>query len=258
MPPFPVGRDFHGRSAEKARLNHQRHSSQNTMYFYELHMHTAETSRCGRSAAGDMIRAYAEKGFSGVVVTDHFINGNSYARETEAWKDKMDAYLLGYQAAKKPGGALSGYLVKNGEDYLLLGLQPEHLYQELRDCDKWSIEYLCDVVHSLGGIVIRAHPYREAGYIRCPGIERPGLNVDAIEVFNAGNRQDEFNKKAMEWAMREGKPWTAGSDAHHVDETAKAYVGFAEKPRDYAELCRFIREGKAFVVYRPKPIEQTV
>ena len=71
------------------------------MYFYELHMHTAETSRCGRSSARDMVRAYAEKGFSGVVITDHFINGNSYANEPEAWKDKVDVYLRGYIAAKE-------------------------------------------------------------------------------------------------------------------------------------------------------------
>ena len=40
------------------------------MYCYELHLHTAETSRCGKSSARDMIRAYCDKGFSGVVVTE--------------------------------------------------------------------------------------------------------------------------------------------------------------------------------------------
>ena len=231
------------------------------MYFYELHLHTAETSRCGRSPARDMVKEYADRGFSGIVVTDHFINGNSYAGEKETWKEKMDAYLLGYQAAKAAGdemglavffGVEYTHLGGNGEDYLLLGLKPEHLYNELKDCVKWSIEYLCDVVHSLGGIVIRAHPYREAGYIARPGIERPGLPIDAIEVFNAGNREDAFNAKAVELALREGKPWTAGSDTHSVNTAATGYVGFEHKPKDYAELCEFIRNGKAFVVYHPK------
>lgn len=230
------------------------------MYFYELHMHTAETSRCGKSPAKDMVEAYSKRGFSGIVITDHFINGNSYAAEKETWREKMDAYLLGYQAAKSAGDAIGlevffgveyTHMGGNGEDYLLLGLQPEHLYNELKDCDKWSIEYLCNVVHGLGGIVIRAHPYREAGYIARPGIERPGLQVDAIEVFNAGNREESFNQKALDMAMREGKPWTAGSDTHSVDTVATAYVGFEQKPRDYSELCAFIREGKSFVVYRP-------
>ena len=231
------------------------------MYFYELHLHTAETSRCARSPAQDMVKEYADRRFSGIVVTDHFINGNSYAGEKNTWEEKMDAYLLGYQAAKKAGDAIGldvffgieyTHMGGNGEDYLLLGLKPEHLYAELKDCDKWSIEYLCDVVHNLGGIVIRAHPYRVAGYIARAGIERPGLQIDAVEVFNAGNREDTFNLQAMEMAMREHKPWTAGSDTHHVSTVATAYVGFEHKPKDYAELCEFIRNGKAFTVYRPK------
>ncbi|MBR6186845.1 MAG: PHP domain-containing protein [Clostridia bacterium] len=231
------------------------------MFFYELHLHTAETSRCGHSTAREMVEAYVRKGFSGIVVTDHFVNGNSYARDPETWKEKMDVYLRGYNAAKAAGdemgikvffGVEYTHLGGNGEDYLLLGLKPEHLYHELEACDRWSIEYLCDAVHALGGIVIRAHPYREAGYIARAGIERPGLNIDAIEIFNAGNSSELFNAKALEMALRENKPWTAGSDAHHVNTAGLGFVGFETDPRDYAELCEMIRQGKACVMYRPK------
>lgn len=231
------------------------------MYFYELHLHTAETSKCGQSPARDMVEAYARKGFSGIVVTDHFINGNSYARDPETWKEKMDVYLRGYYAAKAAGdeiglkvyfGVEYTHMGGNGEDYLLLGLKPENLYHELENCDRWSIEYLCDAVHALGGIVIRAHPYREAGYIAHAGIERPGLNIDAIEVFNAGNRTEAYNEKALTLALNENKPWTAGSDTHHVNTAATAFVGFDAEPADYAELCEMIRQGKAYLIYRPK------
>lgn len=235
------------------------------MYFYELHLHTAETSRCGKSPARDMVEVYKQKGFSGIVVTDHFINGNSYARDPETWKEKMDAYLKGYYAAKEAGAEMGlkvyfgveyTHMGGNGEDYLLLGLKPEHLYHELENCDRWSIEYLCDTVHALGGIVIRAHPYREAGYIARAGIERPGLNVDAIEVFNAGNSAEAFNEKALNMAMRENKPWTAGSDTHSVNTAAQGFVGFDTDPADYAALCEMIRQGKAYVVYKPHRTEE--
>ena len=233
------------------------------MYLYELHLHTAETSKCGRSPAKDMVEIYARKGFSGIVVTDHFINGNSYAREPEAWKDKMDVYLRGYRAAKAAGdrigfrvyfGVEYTHMGGNGEDYLLLGLKPEHLYNELAYCDRWSIEYLCDVVHGLGGIVIRAHPYREAGYIAHAGIERPGLDVDAIEVFNAGNSKEEYNEKALAMALRENKPWTAGSDTHSIETAAQGFVGFDTDPKDYAELCDMIKQGKAYAIYQPRKL----
>ena len=49
------------------------------MYYYELHMHTSDTSRCGRSPAADMVAAYKQKGFTGVVATDHLMNVQSHA-----------------------------------------------------------------------------------------------------------------------------------------------------------------------------------
>ena len=41
------------------------------MYFYEIHCHTAETSRCGQSSAHDMMAAYKEKGFTGVAIYEN-------------------------------------------------------------------------------------------------------------------------------------------------------------------------------------------
>ena len=230
------------------------------MYCFELHLHTAETSRCGKCSAREMVKAYKDKGFTGVVITDHFVNGNSYARDPETWKEKMDVYVRGYHAAKAAGDELGirvyfGFEYTNGdngEDYLVLGLKEENLYRELVDCDQWTIEQLVDQVHALGGIIIRAHPFREAFYIHKPCTMRPGLNIDAIEVFNGGNGQEIYNVRAQHLALEEGKPWVAGSDTHHVDTTATDYVAFQEDPKDYAGLCEAIRTGKAFVVHKPR------
>lgn len=231
------------------------------MYFYEIHCHTAETSRCGRSSAQEMMAAYQRKGFTGVVVTDHFVNGNSYAAFPNTWEEKMTAFVQGYYAARLAGKAWGmkvylGFEFTNqsgsGEDYLALGLNETHLRQDLVDCDQWPIEQFVDKVHALHGIVIRAHPYREAGYIVHPGIERPGLPIDAVEVFNGGNAKEVYNLRALEMALREGKPFVAGSDTHHVSTTASDYIGFQEDPKDYAALCAAIREGKASIVHRPK------
>lgn len=232
------------------------------MYFYELHCHTAETSRCGHSSAKDMMETYKRKGFTGVVVTDHFVNGYSYANIPGApWDTKIDAFMKGYYAAKKTGDAIGlkvyfgfEYTNKgnNGEDYLTLGLNEEIVRKDLIDCDQWNIADYIDKVHELGGTVIRAHPYREAGYIAEAGIERPGLPIDAVEVFNGGNTEEIFNTKAQHMALREHKPFVAGSDTHHVDTTATDFVGFIEDPADYPALCAAIRDGKAFVVHKPK------
>lgn len=230
------------------------------MYFYEIHCHTAETSRCGRSPAREMMAAYHERGFAGVVVTDHFVNGYSWSAEPETWKEKMDVFVRGYRAARAAGEEMGLKVYfgveytadrKNGEDYLLLGLKEEHLYHEMADCDQWTLERLVDTVHALGGIVVRAHPYREADYIAVPGIERPGLDIDAVEIFNGGNAQEIYNARALNMAIREGKKVVAGSDTHFVHTVANNYIGFEEDPADYAALCAAIKNGDAAIVHKP-------
>ena len=231
------------------------------MYFYELHLHTSETSRCGRSTAREMVAAYKEKGFTGLVVTDHFVNGYSFAALPDTWKEKMDAFVKGYYAAKEAGDEMGlkvyfgvEYTTDRpaGEDYLALGLKPEHLYNEFVDCDQWTIEQFIDQVHALNGIVIRAHPYRVADYMSKKAQERPGLPIDAVEVFNGGNGKEQYNLEALEMALREGKPMVAGSDTHGVATAASNYIGFEEDPADYPALCEKIRKGEAFIVHQQK------
>lgn len=232
------------------------------MYLYELHMHTSESSRCGRSAAYDMVKAYKDAGFSGVVVTDHFVNGYSYSAFPETWKEKMDVYLKGWRAAKEAGEKLGidvflgweyTYQSNNAEDYLTLGLDEDFLYHKAVDCDKWTIERYAKTVHDAGGILIKAHPYRRADYIHTEPVLRENI-YDAVEVYNGGNPYGtDYDDLALKYAKAHNYPMVAGSDTHHVDTTRVGCVGFDEKPKDYAELCAFIRDGKARILRNPKP-----
>ena len=46
-------------------------------FLYETHMHTSQGSACAHSTGEEMARAYHERGYTGIIVTDHFFNGNS-------------------------------------------------------------------------------------------------------------------------------------------------------------------------------------
>lgn len=245
-------------------MNEQNASaSENTsrLFRYELHMHTKETSRCARSSAYDMVKAYSDREFSGVVITDHFVNGYSLSALPDTWEKKMDAYLKGYHAALEVGKKLGidvflgweyTYQGNNAEDYLTFGLDEAFLYNQARDCDQWSIERYAQTVHAAGGFIIRAHPYRIADYIKTACIEREGI-ADAIEVYNGGNPAGtDYDDKALRYAQAHGYAMVAGSDTHHVLTTGVGCVGFEEKPRDIHALCDFIRQGKAHILRAPK------
>lgn len=226
------------------------------MYYYELHMHTSDTSRCGRSPAADMVAAYKQKGFTGVVVTDHLMNVQSHAEPETDWNRRVEKQLAGYYAALKAGEKLGltvycGWELTyqdNAEDYLTLGLSPQFLYDHPW-LERYDIEKYRDAVHAAGGILVRAHPYRRAWYIKKPYVEREGI-ADAIEVFNGGNSSQEENDMALAYAQKHNMPMTGGSDAHHVDETARGYIALEKKAESYAELCEAIRTGKAIVMHK--------
>ena len=176
------------------------------MYYYELHMHTSDTSRCGRSPAADMVAAYKQKGFTGVVVTDHLMNVQSHAEPEIDWNRRVEKQLAGYYAALEAGEKLGltvycGWELTyqdNAEDYLTLGLSPQFLYDHPW-LERYDIEKYRDAVHAAGGILVRAHPYRRAWYIKKPYVEREGI-ADAIEVFNGGNSSQEANYMALAYA----------------------------------------------------------
>ena len=76
------------------------------MYAYELHLHTAESSRCGHVPAAEQVRVYKALGYAGVCVTDHLHDGYyEPSLDGAGWREAMERYLRGYRAAKAAGDA---------------------------------------------------------------------------------------------------------------------------------------------------------
>ena len=138
----------------------------------------------------------------------------------------------------------------NGEDYLTYGLDESFLYDN-HDCGQWEISRYADAVHNKSGILIRAHPFRMADYIKNPCIIRPGI-ADVIEVFNGGNGDRAFDEKALQYAIKNDLPMSSGSDAHHVDTAAQGYVGFERKMDSCLDLCHGLIRHKARLYQKTK------
>lgn len=59
------------------------------MYLYETHCHSSDCSRCGRSTARELVRAYHAAGYAGMVLTDHFVTGNTAVDRSLPWDVQM-------------------------------------------------------------------------------------------------------------------------------------------------------------------------
>ncbi len=218
-------------------------------YKYEMHMHTAWASACGHSAPEEMARAYFEAGYRGVVITDHFLRGNTAVDRSLPWEDKMRAYWRPYEAARawaqgKEFTVLFGveHYYGDGKEVLTYGIDLDFLLSH-PDLHEYSLEDYCAAVHEAGGFLSHAHPFRHASYLNGdipPHVE----HMDAIEVFNFYNH-DEDNDQAAALAKDTGLLTTSGGDEHICtgDGIGRAGVVFAQAPRDNKEFVALLRAG---------------
>jgi hypothetical protein len=165
-----------------------------------------------------MIKAAIKCGLDGIAITDHGTVRGSLAALDVARALKLDFIVITGSEVRTAGGHL-----------LALGITedvPERL----------SVEETVERVHALGGITIAAHPF--ASYLIGKCLKQRALVADAIEVLNALHMR-RCNRAALLFALANGRPQTAGSDAH----MAKA-VGVAGVVIDSDPLTE-IKKGRA-------------
>ena len=222
-------------------------------YRYEMHVHTEPCSGGGAPIEGH-IDALIEKGYTGMVVTNHFYNGDNRIDRSLPWEDFVAPYIDDYRRGKAYGDArgfdvLFGVEehIGGGLEVLVYGISPELLIQhpELRSGD---VRTWARVVHEAGGVIYQAHPYRERSYIPKPGPTEALSALDGIEVYNAANLP-EANEKAASLARSLGLSTVAGSDGHSHASVGRAGIESEVRIRTERELVDVLKSG-AYTVYR--------
>ena len=219
-------------------------------YLYETHLHTAGVSKCAVSRGADYIAGYKDMGYSGIIVTDHFYNGNSALPKNLPWKEWVNRFYRGFEEAKEEGERL-GFDVFFGweetfdgcDDYLVYGLDKDWLLEHPQS-RSWTRGEQYRAVKEAGGCVVQAHPFRQRYYI-----SRVVLStgcVDAVEAANGGNGDVSDDALAFRYAKKLKCPITAGTDIHDASliyggELFGVYLN--EKLNSIADYVKIIRDN---------------
>ncbi len=220
-------------------------------YLVQLHLHTMETSRCGHDTGYDIAKACKAAGYHLIAITDHFFNANIGCDRDLPWEEKVEYLLRGYRSAKKAGDEIGLKVIfgwetfQLGRELLTYGLDENFLFSH-PDLDKVPYYEYIKIVNDAGGKIIHAHPYREAPYI--PDFTPDPASVEAYEVFNAGNRDEAWNEKALIEAKEHHLLMFAGSDAHSCENVVNGAMLFENPVNDIYDIFREAKDGKATII----------
>lgn len=217
------------------------------MFKYETHCHTKPVSACGHASVRETLEFYKEKGYDGVFITNHFLDGNIGIAWDTPVKEKLDFYFSDYEEGVKIGNEigikvfLGIEMSYGGTDFLVFGLDKEWWCNHadiLAERKSRQLPYLMEE----GALVVQAHPFREAGYI--DHIRLFPRAVEGVEVMNA-DRTDFENKMANIYADEYVFLKTAGSD-NHWGKGVKRLAGLEceEEVCNEADFIKKLREGK--------------
>ena len=207
-------------------------------YKIELHCHTSPVSGCSNMKGQDLVRYYAQAGYSAVHITDHFTNWFF------AEQDFTD-YLYGYHAAKKAGEKLGVKVYlgaelryeNNPNDYLLFGVTEEFL-RGAKELLKSTYPEIYAYCKQNGVLIYQAHPFRDGM------LETPPEMLDGIEGYNMHPHHRSRNDKAIAYAEKHGLNYLSGSDAHSKEMVGRGGIISDTLPEDSIGLRDLILSGK--------------
>ena len=217
-------------------------------YKYELHAHTKECDRGSQLSGGELVRLYKDKGYDGIVITDHYIErfytrwfpddvkGLTHDQQVQRW-------LRGFYAAKEEGDKLDFAVLPGAEvrfdghpnDYLIYGLSEDFFYTVPRLNGLKNLNELLMLLPQ-DVCVVQAHPFRDGMEVASPE------GLFALEVFNGGTERFR-NEMAREFALHYEMSMTSGSDIHGISRLAKGGIETEIRIRTPEDLIKVLRSG---------------
>ncbi len=197
----------------------------------DLHVHTYPRSSCSNINPAELIQEAKRIGLDGFCLTEHQVMWD--------WDEVVGL------AENKGIRIFRGNEITTAQgDVLVFGLESNIL-------GIITIQELSEIVKSVNGFSIAAHPFRgfkmfgvgQLGLTLDQACKKKSLQfVDAVEIRN-GRVTEKENEVAGNVAERLGLPGTAGSDAHEIGALGTWVTDFKKNIDTEADLLRELKAG---------------
>ncbi len=218
------------------------------MFKTELHIHTSPVSKCAKVDAITTAQHFLDKGYKTIVITNHLsptLFEKVITCDPNDWKAVADCYLSDYRLARQAVEGKMNVLLgielrvrENINDYLIYGISEEFVYN-LGNVMDLKLKEIVPIVHSAGGLIFQAHPFRNAMTVTNPEL------LDGIEVYNLSFGHDSRNDIACSWAKKFNLLHTIGQDYHKPEYLIGAGILTDTEITSNAELVEVLK-SKSF------------
>ena len=219
------------------------------MYKYEIHSHTSECDRDAHLSARELVHLYKDAGYSGMVITDHYIErfytlwfpedvkGLTHEQQVHRW-------LRGFRTAREEGEKIGFTVLPGAEvrfdgfpnDYLLYGLHEDFFYTVPRLNELKNVKELIALMPE-NICVVHAHPFRDDMVVLTPD-----EGLFGMEVYNGGTEKFR-NGLARQFAEHYNLAMTSGSDIHGTNRLAKGGIMTETEIKTPEDLVCVLRSG---------------
>ena len=140
------------------------------MYKYETHLHTSPVSACAAASIRQQMEFYKSKGYDGIFVTNHFIDGNiCHEIRNKSYAERIEFFFSDYEEGKKLEKEIGikvfyGLETAGAGEFLVYGLDKQWFldHPEIEGMKKSA---QLKLYMDNGALIVNAHPFREASYI---------------------------------------------------------------------------------------------
>lgn len=201
---------------------------------FDLHIHS-DYSLDSRSEVTEIIAAAKARGLHGIAITDH----NNVSGSLDAIRaNATDLVIIPGAEYSTEKGHLLVYFLKEGL---------ENIGLERDSSGRFKSSDIIEHAHRQEALVFIAHPCN-SGPMKDTDILK---KVDGIEAYNsraAKWRNLTSNIDAMKHSLEMGLPFSAGSDAHFIDEIGSAFIelNIEDNSLDIIKKALCSRQGKIY------------
>lgn len=221
-----------------------RRPKRNIKMIIELHAHTAETSRCARVPAKEVVRRYKQAGYDALTVTDHYSFRTFADFPEDGFDRKIDRLLSGYRAAREEGEKIGLRVFFASEccfadhhnDYLVFGMDEDFIRHAPLISDLTLGEFLSIKPENV--LVYQAHPFRNGMIVTNPE------DLFGIEVYNGHFGHDSRNDIASAWADKYRLHMISGTDFHYDSHTPTGGIITDVDVRDEKMLADILKSDQ--------------